>query len=210
MGIRYFRLVGLVWLSAAMWACGDSGPTPSQRVEHPEPAEHRVAAGMCNTTRPTRDWTEQLAIDRQMGWGPIQCTSDSECTDQADGRCVRLGDGYYACSYHPCQQDTDCPGAGEVCECGVGPLAQNACLKADCRIDADCGSGRWCSPVALSCPPEFSPILSEYHCVTTADECVDDEDCRPCPGAGACDHPGWCGWDAGGAHRVCAYNVCVR
>jgi hypothetical protein len=53
-------------------------------------------------------------------------------------------------------------------------------------VDADCGENGYCSPTANT---GCSGGLAGYYCHTSADECLDDEDCA----------------DAG-AYSVCAYD----
>lgn len=174
------------------------------------PAEHRAAATTCTSTRSTVDWSAQQAIDQQMGWGPIECRSDADCTAAADGRCARKGDGYYTCTYHECAQDSDCPSGAQVCGCGLGDLQANVCLQGDCRTDADCGAGVYCSPTSVMCDREFGPAATEYRCTQPQDECLADTDCASCASGQTCSHPGWCAWDASQGHRVCAYRQCTN
>jgi hypothetical protein len=52
--------------------------------------------------------------------------------------------------------------------------AGNTCLTSNCRVDADCGAGGYCSPAdnVSSC----GSVLG-YFCHTASDMCLDDSDC---------------------------------
>ena len=203
--------LSLFALSAGLVVAVSAGACDGTAAQSfPEPAVHRAQASTCSAERPTTDWSEQLAYDKSAGWGPIKCERDSDCTEQPDGRCARMGDGWYECTYHGCMEDADC-GANEVCGCGVWFVGANACLPAGCKVDADCASG-WCVPSPTQYQPELSGLDRRYECVTAADECVQDSDCQPCPSDNQadCAHPGWCKWDTDEGHRVCSWDLTVQ
>lgn len=114
-----------------------------------------------------------------MGTGvPGMCSSDSQCTSGVDGRCVISGGGalYCSCTYDTCMHDTDCP-TGQTCACHGSAYVGgdgNSCVPGNCRVDADCGAGGYCSP-------SFSLMgcggLAGYYCHTPKDACINDSDC---------------------------------
>jgi hypothetical protein len=98
--------------------------------------------------------------------------------------------------------DADC-GSGELCYCG-GPPQGTLCVAAgNCRVDADCGPGFFCSPSHGSSPGEVGP----FYCHTCKDVCVNDSDCHgsdpmygpfvcnyfPSDGDWGCTWPPWSG-----------------
>lgn len=120
----------------------------------------------------------------------IECHLDSECTTKPDGRCNELWSGGIGvvqhslgtrCTYDACTEDDDCGAA--ICGCGVGFGGQNVCLpQSNCRVDADCAQGRFCS---FSYPPVEVEDGAEqggghgtlieglgWFCTTASDECV--------------------------------------
>jgi hypothetical protein len=123
----------------------------------------------------------------QGGPGPGNCTSDSSCTAGVNGRCAEQGGGvlYCACTYDTCMHDTDCA-TGKTCACHGSPYAGgdgNTCMPGDCRVDADCGAGGYCSP---SYDVSSCGSLGGYYCHTPKDLCVDDADCQGTSGPAVC------------------------
>jgi hypothetical protein len=133
------------------------------------------------------------------------CARDSQCTAGPNGRCADLGpDPSLRCSYDECFGDSDCSG-GAPCECRSSGDSRepNVCQpRSNCRVDADCGPGGYCSPSHVgslcSCPSESlcgdaggscfagsTPVPCKcgnscghgYFCHTASDTCVDDSDC---------------------------------
>jgi hypothetical protein len=51
----------------------------------------------------------------------------------------------------------------------------NVCLGGNCRVDADCGPGGYCSPSFGSCGA-YAGVVG-YYCHTAKDKCVDDAEC---------------------------------
>lgn len=99
------------------------------------------------------------------------CKSDSECRDGKDGQCVlSLPSGTCSCTYDACFVDSDC--SGGVCACS-GHYSGNTCVSGNCRLDADCGRGGYCSPVMAAC----GGAIIGYQCHTQKDKCVTDAEC---------------------------------
>ncbi|HTV19722.1 MAG TPA: ferritin-like domain-containing protein [Polyangiaceae bacterium] len=100
------------------------------------------------------------------------CFQDSDCTAALHGHCERWSeyDGIPVptCRYG-CVSDSDCD-AGSVCLCGdvIGE-----CVQASCRVDADCGDTRHCTPNtrAPGCPGVT------FECQSDSDQCASDQDC---------------------------------
>jgi hypothetical protein len=110
---------------------------------------------------------------------PVTCNSDSQCADAGpEGRCV-VSNGPTAscfCTYDSCADDSGCP-KGQTCACHGSPYTDgegNHCVPSNCRLDADCGPGGWCSPTSftMSCGG-----IGGYYCHTPQDQCVNDSDC---------------------------------
>ena len=130
--------------------CGEAG---SAR----EPLHHRASAVTCPRTGLT-----------------ASCEETGTCG----------GPGWWACDagacvYDQCVTDDEC-GATGVCTCigekrGFGAQSfGNDCVPSDCRTDADCCPGEWCSP-----SDDYGSFYGtqSYHCHTAQDECIDDVDC---------------------------------
>ena len=105
------------------------------------------------------------------------CKTDADCTKGTNGHCVASGGGflYCSCAYDTCVSDGDC--SGGVCACQGSPyeIDSNTCSTlGDCKVDADCGAGGYCSP---SQGTGCSNGLAGYHCHGSSDECVDATDC---------------------------------
>ena len=138
------------------------------------PLNHRPSSAQCSTPAPPGD----CAGPYPDGGG---CASDSDCSEAgANGRCINRGGGPAApcaCTDDKCSDDTDCPG-GQTCACHGAPYtggSGTACVKGNCRIDADCGPEGYCSPSATTALCGDS--LAGYYCHTAADLCIDDGDC---------------------------------
>jgi hypothetical protein len=52
-------------------------------------------------------------------------------------------------------------------------------VAGNCRVDADCGAGGYCSPSSLTFT--CGDGLAGYYCHTKADLCIDDSDCTVMP-----------------------------
>jgi hypothetical protein len=132
------------------------------------------------------------------------CSSDSDCINAgANARCVAwLGPNGCSCTSDLCMGDSDCP-SGTTCACHGSPYKfgeGNFCEPGNCKVDADCGMGGYCSPTpALPCNMNGRDLFCQglgYYCHTPKDECVDDSDCQ---GVG---FPG-CVYDPSARHWKC-------
>ena len=135
------------------------------------PQRHRPVAQECDGTRSDADYDPPDELDD----GYVTCTSHDQCTEGVNGRCVgNSHDGWY-CTYDMCHSDADCEGF--VCACEGGFRSDyNVCLRSgNCHVDADCGSGGYCSPTFGDCG-SYSGVVA-YYCHTAEDECIDDTDC---------------------------------
>lgn len=156
------------------------------------PVTHRAVATSCEGGAPPP--TSCVASGTQ--GAQSNCTLGSDCTAGANGRCLAetflpLSDVRCTCAYDLCVADPDC-GPTALCQCatanprGLG----NHCLVANCRTDADCGEGGFCSPSRgeitgywnASSPDSFTG----YYCHTAADTCVNDTDCTVGPYGAHC------------------------
>ena len=174
------------------------------------PPTHRPAGSMCPTERGPgiSDVGAACSVSAVLIPG---CTRDSDCTAGTNGRCLKFGGPAcnIHCSYDECSSDSDCP-ANTPCACrpSISDTAPNSCAtESNCRIDADCGPGGFCSPSLLNnfcqcisasfCAPNESgcsetgpdgvtrqvPCLCGgqcghgYFCHTPKDGCLDDNDC---------------------------------
>lgn len=147
------------------------------------PQNHRPDDSQCSTT----PGPGTCSIGGSSGGA--MCSSDAECADAGlNGRCAgyNAGPAYCACTYDECVHDTDC--TGQTCACHgsayIGGFG-NACVGGNCRVDADCGAGGYCSPTTTS---TGCGGLGGYYCHTPSDQCIDDSDC-------------------GGSLYVCAYST---
>jgi hypothetical protein len=78
--------------------------------------------------------------------------------------------------------------------------ASNVCKQGNCRTDADCGAGGYCSPTLGSCG-NYGGVVG-YYCHTKRDTCVDDGDCTK---NGATD----CRFDQVSGAWACAGSQCA-
>ncbi|HSZ82865.1 MAG TPA: hypothetical protein VLA14_11315 [Polyangia bacterium] len=169
---------------------GSAGATGSGGMSGRVPAKHRASAAACSTDRPAGVCA--VAVAAGTSAPTPACTKDSDCTAGSNGRCLELGRvAACSCSYDMCTTDADCAQTGGPCACRpdaqgvVAPTttSSNTCLAGDCRVDADCGAGGYCSPSLGSCG-NYSGVTG-YYCHTATDACVDDADCAA-QGAGDC------------------------
>jgi hypothetical protein len=157
-------------------------------VSEREPEIHRTSAVACDHTRPSNDPGAPEGGDTGVYYN-VKCHSHADCTDGANGRCLGNGHDGWQCTYDLCFVDSDCPspktGSPALCGCEEGFRSDhNVCLSGDCRLDADCGDGGYCSPSLGSCG-NFAKTVG-YYCHTKDDECVDDSDCAAEASRGYC------------------------
>lgn len=163
----------------------DSGPRPD--------------AGMCVDLPP--DPTRPVAIQCSAcrppgaGGGSGECTTDADCTEGDNGRCV-FGRGGAYCDYDRCFVDADCA-ADEVCLCDGSNGGGNQCVSGDCRVDADCNDAFTCSPTFGSCGHYLGFVA--YRCHRAADACTTDADCDE----------GYCAFDEVLGHWACSTTECA-
>jgi hypothetical protein len=155
------------------------------------PAEHRPSATTCT---PSPDYG---GVDA----APVTCHTSADCVSDAspnfDTNCVQG-----TCIADDCLADSDCPST-QLCVCaadgfgGDGPHI-NRCVPAACKVDSDCGPGRYCEPSRSYCGS-----VDGYNCTSPADTCTDPQtDCAACGGGNACDYAPQVG------HFVCGTSVC--
>ena len=161
------------------------------------PKLHRATVVDCPTDRPPGSVTG----------GGGDCKADADCRAGKNGRCNQ-GPGltYPTCSYDECATDTECGSAVCVCRDAARVGAPNACFRGDCRTDADCKGG-YCSPSGVdifwNCLSGVPIGAFGFFCHTTADECVDKEDCTT--GLNST-----CAYDADLRHFKCLALSCVK
>jgi len=147
----------------------DGGSDEAGRV----PVNHRPNDDQCMTPEPPGTCAASLSLVEA-------CLEDSDCVSGTNGRCDEtLGIVTCFCSYDMCTQDTDCP-AGQTCACHSSPYNDfsNACVPGNCRVDADCGPGGYCSPTITTDPETtWCGSVGGYYCHTPNDLCIDDSDC---------------------------------
>ncbi|HEY1695248.1 MAG TPA: hypothetical protein VGG39_23935 [Polyangiaceae bacterium] len=164
------------------------------------PLVHRAVPSCCPTARgpapPTQPYGPGVAST---------CSSDSECTSGAEGRCFPaeglVGPG--GCSYDECLTDSDCSGAPCVCRTSASDDSANVCAPGgNCALDSDCGPGGFCSPSQLC----YGALA--YYCHTASDACINDADCPPVDAGGGCDVPQNCVYDPQAQHWACSHQAC--
>jgi len=166
----------------------DTGMPPDAGMCIDLPPGDRVAPITCSSCRPTGP--------EPTGIGGA-CSMHSDCTADANGRCVIGMAGTY-CDYDECFVDGDCD-ADELCSCdGSYGGGGNRCVPANCRVGSDCTSG--------VCSPSYSCLLggppTGWYCRTAADTCVDETGCAAISGRR-------CAFNTGMGLWECAYGVCV-
>ena len=153
----------------------------------PTPTADRPAGTTCRLCRP---------IGTEPGGSGV-CATHADCTAGINGRCS-LGQIGEFCSYDECFIDAHCAD-GKVCSCdGAYFSGANTCVPANCRVNADCTSGR-CSP-SYGCLMGGSP--EGWYCRTAADECATDSQCTDYAA-------GRCAYNSTLSHWACDYGVCI-
>jgi hypothetical protein len=185
---------------------GSAGSTGGGGSSGHVPQKHRAAATTCPSDRPagTCDTSSPNFPDA----GTV-CRADGDCTGGRNGRCSGGGRIYGCqCSYDTCTTDADCAQMGGPCECRptvqgiIAPMitVTNVCKDGNCRVDADCGAGGYCSPSLGSCG-NYGGVVG-YYCHTAKDKCVDDADCATQGG-------GDCRYDPATKAWACATSQCA-
>jgi hypothetical protein len=180
----------------------DAEPIPPDQgiISGRVPAKHRPVAEMCDDERNSSGpFIDDWALEQ--GGDFVSCTAHEDCTEGDNGRCIGNGhDGWY-CSYDRCFVDDDCD---NVCECEGGFRGDfNVCVGGDCRTDADCGPGGYCSPSFGDCG-EYTGVVA-YYCHTPDDECIDDSDCD---GDGNFGAP-YCAYNPAAGKWMCSDSHCA-
>ncbi len=169
----------------------DMGGQPDMMVMGRVPENHRPQAIDCDMERPR----PPVNVN-----GPADCNSHEDCTAGLNGRCSDFG-RHHSCTYDACFSDSDC-GSG-VCGCGVNARTDaNSCMSGNCRVNADCGAGGYCSPSFGECGPFLGPVA--YYCHTAQDECIDDRDCPDANG-----RPGYCAYNELARRWQCENSLCA-
>jgi hypothetical protein len=173
------------------------------------PIYHRAMPSCCPSERGPAPGTQPYGS----GMGD-SCSSDSQCTSGADGRCFPNGGlvgGPGGCSYDQCLTDSDCPsGAPCVCRTSASDNSANVCDPGgNCVLDSDCGSGGYCSPSGGACADFGFAGGQGYYCHTASDTCINDADCSVVLDAGGgCPVLQSCAYDTQAQHWACIAEHC--
>lgn len=169
----------------------DGGPSGFERC--PDGAVNRVSA---ETFDPTID------VDACRGDEESRsCTTDDECTDRPNGRCISdVGFDYYTygditicgCAY-ACATDADCDEGTACAPPEVTGLRWATCIAASCATEDDCETGE----CGYSAHDDGCGVVHGLDCRTEEDACHADAECG---GYDTC-WPGYGGeepWQCGG------------
>ncbi len=177
-------LLPLIMHSVASCGADANGAVTADAGRQPTPKRHRAAPASCPEERASGSvsvGTECFAPALGNGIA-IQCVNDADCVAGSNGRCV-LGPKACItyCTYDTCFSDAECPGS-QPCECRDSALSSvaNSCVAGgNCRVDADCGLGGYCSPSLVGGSCNFDPLVAStgYFCHTLHDSCLNDSDC---------------------------------
>jgi hypothetical protein len=175
--------LGIIAGAFVLAACGGSvKETPDGRVDGGRasstaggrvPVNHRPNVNLCLAPAPAGNC---MGAGGMLG-GDFMCLQDTDCTAGTNGRCGHAGGpAGCQCSYDACTQDTDCP-TSQTCACHGSPYIDfgSTCVQGNCRVDADCGSGGFCSPSAPA--GGWCGNVDGYYCHTPNDLCINDSDC---------------------------------
>jgi hypothetical protein len=186
---RYLSFTGGVAAVFLLSHCGGEGGAGGPLTVNP-PTDHVPALVTCgaHTTPPPPDG------------GAMSCSTDTDCQGTSFPSC-RAG----TCQFDACVTSDDCA-SGTTCGCsdmfnGNAAYHPNQCLPSNCRVDADCGGGGYCSPtVSSSCGPFYG--VTGFYCHTSADTCENDSDCP------ATSPAGYCAYDPSVGHWACGSGFC--
>lgn len=147
-------------------ALGDTGYAQCDDV-----SVNRVGPASCDN--PTPNQPACAGTEEQ-----LDCTSDADCTERANGRCITRGGGFEGvtgcgCAYG-CTSDADCA-EGTVCACAgmAEGLDYSRCVPAACDSSEDCGGGE-CGVVSYDDGCGRSVSLA---CRSSRDQCRSSLDC---------------------------------
>jgi hypothetical protein len=188
-----------------LFACASSTSSPAdagaEAAVIKAPTVHRLLAEACPTDRPP---------STPSGISGGSCTTDAECTQGKNGRCLSIAVGPPSCSYDLCAKDADCGQSAGVCQCrATAEGGANVCRQGNCRTDGDCGvTGKgFCSPSAvnidITCRSGIPAGSFGYFCHAPSDECSSDSDCTTSPTGQACI------FDPGKSHWACINLLCT-
>jgi hypothetical protein len=163
------------------------------------PVNHRAAGAACPQQRGPGMLPSMCSYD---AGPPPGCLKDADCIAGNNGRCMHPdltpAVCVTACSYDECFTDSDCP-SGQPCDCRASAAVStaNVCVMgSQCRVDADCGPGGYCSPSAgygsFGCG-------TAYFCHTAGDTCDNDTDCDGSK----------CQYDSMTSHWRCGGSMCA-
>jgi hypothetical protein len=183
--------------SGASSSSSGSGSSSGSSSGGPAPVYHRPDDSQCLGPAPAG------TCNFGGSGGPGMCSDDSQCADAgANGRCIESNGGaaYCFCTSDACADDSACP-KDQTCACHGSAYTVgegNHCVPGNCRVDADCGAGGWCSP---SYSTNGCGEIGGYYCHTPQDQCVNDSDCPTSNG------PMNCSYDSGLRYWRCQMEL---
>ncbi len=129
----------------------DAGAPADGRIAGRVPLNHRSTGGSCPAQRGSGP-LDCGCSGTDGGCSCVQgaCSQDSDCSAGINGRCQVAAALLFSvgCSYDACFDDSDCPDKVPCdCRASATDTGANHCLTgSNCRTDADCGPGGYCSP----------------------------------------------------------------
>jgi hypothetical protein len=128
------------------------------------PMHHRAIAADCPSSRGAIASSPACDATSDPTCPEADCVTDADCVDGPNGRCSHLHRGpaniRLFCTYDACANDDGCTGGPCSCRDSAASAEANRCFDAgNCRVDADCGAGGYCSPSLIGfgfceCPTE--------------------------------------------------------
>jgi len=176
----------LAAIGAACPACdseGDAGQLCDDPKPLAQPSGDDSGFGSCpdGSTHRTGQATCGVEIPGEACQGDEtnqSCTTDVDCTDRANGRCMHLsfegpGSGETSCGcLYACATDADCQD-GTVCACANITGGYARCISAECKSGDECDSGeRGLSTFDDGCGTSY-----QLACRSNADTCRSNADC---------------------------------
>lgn len=216
------RSAAVALVCSGLQACGSSendgaatgaGPANAQAETPCSTAPAGTTATTTNLMRvPEQHRPEESTCSGTMGpcpTSPGKTFDCSTCVLTASGATCPIveSDAGYAIQ-GACLTDGDCDliDPGGVCSCegmteSQTGYSRNTCVFGNCRVDADCGTGGYCSPSrGTACA--FRGVEG-YHCHTSNDRCFDDSDCV----AAGCSSS-WCIYQPDLGYWACSFLAC--